>query len=312
MKTSPRFSVVIPTKNRSERLKRALESVLRAKEVEEIIVSDNASTDGTPAVVEDCIARHPARIRSIRSSFDLGMVGNWKQGLAEATGDWILLLCDDDWIEPSLFERALQFIVERPDLSLVAVERTEVPTANIAAGANAHRPNTIRRFPGSANALAERDLLRQFVCRENILGPPSAVLIRTSALENASQKRSVFAESFRYAADWAAWFRLTCEGDVGFLREPLVNVEIHDSNLTHRAVDEGTDLVEVTTLRWMAVERLKTLGEPTFLLSCFLRAAIAYRLARRFIRLAIRGRPGQMASLLTRLRNTRIEARRLA
>jgi hypothetical protein len=100
----PRFSIVIPTRNRANLLRYALESAL-GQQVDdfEIVVSDNHSSDGTREIAE--VARDP-RVRYVRTPTDLSMPDSWEFALSHARGDFVTYLCDDDALCPSTLARA--------------------------------------------------------------------------------------------------------------------------------------------------------------------------------------------------------------
>jgi GT2 family glycosyltransferase len=107
-----RHSVIVVTWNASEVLDRCLESVHR-QEVDgglETIVVDNASTDGTEAV----LARHAGRIRVIRNDRNLGFsVGN-NQGAAAASGEILHFLnSDTEVVDRDALERLADALGER-------------------------------------------------------------------------------------------------------------------------------------------------------------------------------------------------------
>jgi glycosyltransferase involved in cell wall biosynthesis len=92
-------TVGIPTHNRASGLQRALESVLGQSEQDlEVIVSDNASTDATRAVVEQA-ARGEDRIRYLRQEVNRGLTANFNAVLRAARGRYVMVLADDDWLE---------------------------------------------------------------------------------------------------------------------------------------------------------------------------------------------------------------------
>ncbi|MFN3265802.1 MAG: glycosyltransferase family 2 protein [Deinococcales bacterium] len=98
----PLVTIGIPTFERVEMLKQALNSALQQTyENLEIIVSDNASSDATFAFMQQI---NNPRVRYIRQESNLGMVGNWNACLAAARGDYFLLLSDDDLLEPRAIE----------------------------------------------------------------------------------------------------------------------------------------------------------------------------------------------------------------
>lgn len=116
------LTVAIPTYNRAKYLKRTLESVVsQYEERVEIIVSDNASEDNTRQVVEELSASAP--IRYIRNEKNMGAEANFLQCYRVATGDFILLLGDDDLIVENRLATMLDYIEENPQSDWVFVNQ---------------------------------------------------------------------------------------------------------------------------------------------------------------------------------------------
>jgi GT2 family glycosyltransferase len=108
-------TIAVPTYNRAATLQRALDSVIaQTHEDLEIVVSDNASSDATPELLAD-VARRDGRVRVVRQASNRGMVGNLNAVLAEARGDHVMLLADDDWMAPRCVELCLAGLDARPD-----------------------------------------------------------------------------------------------------------------------------------------------------------------------------------------------------
>jgi glycosyltransferase involved in cell wall biosynthesis len=99
----PLVTVAIPTYNRSDGyLREALASALAQQyEPLEIVVVDNASTDATGEYVAS-VADH--RVRYVRNATNLGVNGNFNACLEHARGAYVLLLHDDDHIDPDFVE----------------------------------------------------------------------------------------------------------------------------------------------------------------------------------------------------------------
>ena len=91
-----RVSAVIPTYNRRSYIARAIDSVLsQTVPVDEILVVDDGSTDGTAELLEE---RYGGRVRIIKQA-NTGVSGARKRGIQEAKGDWIAFLdSDDEWM----------------------------------------------------------------------------------------------------------------------------------------------------------------------------------------------------------------------
>lgn len=87
------LSIIVACKNPGSRLAAALESVWCQRDVElELIVIDNASTDGTREWLE---ARRP-RLAALVSEPDAGPYAALNKGIALARGDWLLFLAAHD------------------------------------------------------------------------------------------------------------------------------------------------------------------------------------------------------------------------
>ena len=81
----------------------------------EVVLVDDGSTDST-AVMSDQFARDDQRVRVIHQE-NRGLMAAWKRGVRESTGDYVVFVDSDDWIEFDLLER-LYFVIakERPDM----------------------------------------------------------------------------------------------------------------------------------------------------------------------------------------------------
>ena len=108
-------TVVIATRNRAAELCRTLGHLAALEEKPRVIVVDNASADGTPAIVED---RYPA-VDVIRMP---GNHGSWARnaGVVRARTPYVAFSDDDSWWEPGSLRQACGLLDAHPDLGLVA------------------------------------------------------------------------------------------------------------------------------------------------------------------------------------------------
>jgi GT2 family glycosyltransferase len=115
------LSVVVPTYNRVASLRRMLEALARqtiAPESFEVLVVDDGSTDGTPALVRLLEAQSPFRIRLLHQAH-AGPAQARNLGVAHAAGDLVLFLDDDVLPLPDLLLEHLQAHAGRPDTVVV-------------------------------------------------------------------------------------------------------------------------------------------------------------------------------------------------
>ncbi|MGI8983239.1 MAG: glycosyltransferase family 2 protein [Acidimicrobiales bacterium] len=113
-------TVGIPTYNREQGLVRAVESVLAQTHVPiDLVICDNASTDGTAQLCAELAARHP-NIRYVRQDCNVGATGNFNRVFSEARGPYFMWLGDDDWIDVGYVAACLAALEADPSRALVA------------------------------------------------------------------------------------------------------------------------------------------------------------------------------------------------
>src|SRR5689334_23136615 len=89
-----KVTIAIPTYNRANFLKEAIESCLKQTFRDfELLVVDNASDDKTEDVVRSF---KDNRISYHRNDKNLGIIGNWNKSIDLAKGELLMILGDDD------------------------------------------------------------------------------------------------------------------------------------------------------------------------------------------------------------------------
>ncbi|MBA6438274.1 glycosyltransferase family A protein [Streptomyces sp. GMR22] len=116
-------SVVIPCHDYGHYLPQAVHSVLAQTYPDwELVVVDDGSTDDTAAVARSLIAGHPdRRIRLLRQA-NAGVSAARNAGIAATTGRYVLPLDADDVIAPTMLERTVAVLDQRPDIAIVSTD----------------------------------------------------------------------------------------------------------------------------------------------------------------------------------------------
>jgi glycosyltransferase involved in cell wall biosynthesis len=118
MQRTPTISVGLPVRNGAQHVAAAIESVLGQTFTDlELIISDNASTDATPAICAGYAARDP-RVRYHRHERDIGASGNFNFVFHEAAGKYFKWAAHDDVIRPTYLERCHAALEAAPDAVL--------------------------------------------------------------------------------------------------------------------------------------------------------------------------------------------------
>lgn len=109
----PLLSLIIPTRERARTLPFTLTTALEQVSTDfEVIVSDNASTDNTRAVVEGI---DDARLRYFNTGKRLSMCGNYEFALEKACGKYVVIIGDDDAVIPGALDYLLSCLRATPE-----------------------------------------------------------------------------------------------------------------------------------------------------------------------------------------------------
>lgn len=109
------LTVAVPTYNRVEKLRCCMERLLaevKGRDVE-ILVSDNASTDGTDIYMNELCLNHP-EITYARNAENVGPDRNFLNCYERASGEYVLLLGDDDMLLPGAVDSILEALGRKP------------------------------------------------------------------------------------------------------------------------------------------------------------------------------------------------------
>ncbi|HWP57415.1 MAG TPA: glycosyltransferase [Candidatus Acidoferrales bacterium] len=195
----PEISVVIPTYNRREMVREAIESVLRQTCRDfELIVVDDGSEDGTGAL----LARYGEKLR-LCAQPHRGVAAARNRGVQESRGYYLAFLDSDDLWLPRKLEVQLAFMRENPSIEICQTEEIWYR-------------NGVRVNPRVKHRKPSGDIFRASL--ELCLVSPSAVMMTRSLFESAGG----FDESFPACEDYDLWLRIARFYPVALIAEPLV------------------------------------------------------------------------------------------
>jgi glycosyltransferase involved in cell wall biosynthesis len=215
--TRPLVTIGLSTYNRAEGyLREALESALAQRyEPLEIVVVDNASTDGTADLVASLADE---RVRYVRHEVNVGANGNFNACLKHARGAYFLLLHDDDRIDADLVEACMAAVEARGDSDLPGLVRTGVRIMDAAGAVQSERRNEARVRTGADLAFAWFE------------GRTSMYFCNTMYLTEALRDDGGFHTKHELYIDAAAVFRIAARLAVVDVPEVLASFRRHGGN----------------------------------------------------------------------------------
>lgn len=123
----PRVTIGLPVYNGAETIESAIRPLLAQTFTDfELLISDNASTDQTQAVVER-LARQDGRIRYVRHAANIGANGNYSFVAREARGEFLKWCSASDWVAPTFLEECVATLDAHPE-AILAAPRTRLWT----------------------------------------------------------------------------------------------------------------------------------------------------------------------------------------
>lgn len=229
---APRVTVVLCAHNGATFLREQVDSILAQSEARlELVALDDASTDGSRAILEEYAARD-ARVRVEANAINLGAARSFERAMAFARTRFIAPCDQDDIWHPRKLERLLAAIGEH-DLAYAD-----------SAYVDARGHDLGRRISDDLDMIEGRGALR-FVFSNTVSG--HAALLRRDLFEAA--------RPFPHGLHHDGWLAANAAARAGivYLDEPLVRFRRHDAALTSLGRDSGA--TGARTTQWLVQAR---------------------------------------------------------
>jgi glycosyltransferase involved in cell wall biosynthesis len=217
MKENVLISVCVPAYKRPENVRRLLQSLVQQTFTDfEVVITDDSPDDSVAAVLPDFTI---LPIKYFKNYPALGTPANWNAGIAKASGQWIKVIHDDDWLS-------------RPDsLELfAAATRTGKPFIfcnyqNVWDTGKSEQ----KSFPASwRNRIINNPVN---LLAYNVIGPPSVVMVK-------SGMPHTYDERMKWRVDIDFYIRILQEvKDFISIPHSLVNVGISESQVTNSCIN---------------------------------------------------------------------------
>jgi len=164
-----RTSIVIPVFNRAHLVRRAIDTALEQTVPCEVVLVDHGSTDN----IGDVVRRYGNRIRYVRRDRDQGAIAAWRDGIEQASAEFVHITYDDDWLQPTFAERCERLL--RPDVAFVYTRATVHDPNGKPTELFADHPAGIRPI---------RDIVDELMRMPLTISPGCALFRRSDAVRN--------------------------------------------------------------------------------------------------------------------------------
>jgi glycosyltransferase involved in cell wall biosynthesis len=214
---TPLVSVIVPTHDHERFIGETLDSVFAQSYPNlQVIVSDDASTDGTVDLVRE---RYDGRVDLVTSAVNTGISGNFNRALAAVRGEYVAWLDGDDLMRPHRIARQVQELQAQPGAAgcVGDAEVLQWPSGEV-----------LGRFTTLVNGRpGVRSGGIELLFDPNYAMLPSVSLLRASAIPKHG-----FDERIPVLNDWLFHIEVFRRGPVVGIDEVLGSYRRHGGNVT--------------------------------------------------------------------------------
>ena len=213
--SEPKISICIPVYNKPEYVLRAIQSIAKQdhKNVE-IILSDDSPSSALKLAIQPYISELDIKYYHNQPALKSPM--NWNNALDKATGDFYMLLHQDDWLES---EKALSTFLkafsDNPSVGFVFCKNTAIqPDGQVI---------TLQAIRSLLKDMSKRP---HHILRANVIGPPSNTMLRKEIAIR-------YDESYIWLVDVDYYVQLLTKGyKYLYLDQHLVSIGLHEDQTT--------------------------------------------------------------------------------
>jgi glycosyltransferase involved in cell wall biosynthesis len=214
-----RLTAVITNYNYGRFLPTAVEAMVsQSRPADELILVDDASTDGSQSVVDELAQKFPF-IRVVKHAVNRGMNPTGQEALELATGDYLYWGSADDMVLPGFFEAAMKLLEQHPDAPLCASVPIQLREET------SEQFQSVRGMPTSPCWMAPPDLWP--VARRGGLSICGAwAIYRISDLKSLGG----FHVRLKWLSDWYPVYALALGRGLCWTAQPGAVMRYHSSN----------------------------------------------------------------------------------
>jgi glycosyltransferase involved in cell wall biosynthesis len=202
-----RISVFITSYNQKHYLIEAIESVLaQTLTPSQIVVVDDASTDGSREVIRGYKSRYPELIEAIFHARNQGVSAARNDALRAVTGDYVSFLDGDDKFLPAKLEKEAKLLAQNPEARIAYSNYYRIAESGLRYGVWAEEP------------LPQGNIFRQIITRDF---SRSTFFQRMLVHHQTWREAGFYDLNLPRGQDYEMSFRLAKRGLAVYCHEPL-------------------------------------------------------------------------------------------
>lgn len=222
--SNPLVSILIPTYNRPEYLKLAIQSAISQtyKNIE-IIISDDSNNEDSKIMIDTCFP-HQTNLFYYKNNTPYGPAKNFKRCVDLASGDYISFLMDDDLYYSHRIEAMMNLFLEYREshnITLVASKRILIDE-NGDRLPDSHVNIPIIKETSILNGKEFANIM--LMNMNNFIGEPTTPIFNKKDIKEAFSFKN---RTYAMTADMITWIQLLSKGNLIYIIEPLSKFRQH-------------------------------------------------------------------------------------
>lgn len=225
-------TLIIPTFNRSELLKKAVESALGQSVACDVIVVDHGSSDDTEAVMR----AFGDQVTYIRREVDHGPIFSWVDGVLNSKTPFIKLLFDDDYLAPDFVEACEKLMNDDVGFVVTQAEVVDLEDERVL--------STQFQCPAAKTSTYTNGSRLGKVIESAMISPSALLLRRSEALDALYLGKLPFQRYSYFGAGpdhYLKLFAMLHYPKFGYVAKPLSSFGSHPESITTSALQSSPE-----------------------------------------------------------------------
>ena len=255
-----KVSVIVPNYNYGRYIRKRIRSILRQTyPVYEIIVLDDASTDGSAEMIKSMVldlkAQNPnLNIRFVGNKENSGKaMKQWKKGIELATGDYIWIAEADDLCSRRFLEEVMKGF-EDPEVVLSYTESAIINGAGVMIAPNFRWSRDKEKTGHYKKSYVKEGFreIEEIMAVRCTIPNVSAVVFRKDVIDMSVLGKAI---EFSQVGDWYLYVNVLKNGKVVYNRKALNKFRVHRGSKTADAKNDRVHYDEIVNMhKWLAVK----------------------------------------------------------
>ncbi len=245
----PTVSVIIPNYNHADYLRKRVETVMAQTYTNfEVLLLDDASTDGSLHVIEALLKEYPT-IQFYANKKNTGSpFAQWNKGVELAKGKYLWIAESDDYCAPTLLQTLVETIEQEENIALAYAQSYLVNEQNEIINSYAKNLAFIYKTDAWEQNFVKNgaDACRNWLVFNNPIPNASGALMLKSTFKKVGGGDA----TMRLNGDWLLYCKLLTHSKLAFNAQPLNYFRVHQQTQRHKAkatTDTYLELIRINT-----------------------------------------------------------------